>query len=249
MVNYNRKRNTNEGFTLIEVSLVIVIFAIIITAISAGAHLIRSSEIRSVVSQVQDFKNMVIGFEEKYNALPGDMNFAEELWPGETVNGDGDRVINYLVGTAAGFNEDLRAWQHLSLAKILPGSFTGELEGGILLTEVNIPSSKIDETGYRLVQPTYTVYEKQENAFILGLAGYSFISGAIFKSLEAWSIDKKMDDGIAYTGLVSTINGYYQEGTTFWQGTECVTDPLTSKSSYYTHDDEKPVCTIHFWLK
>ncbi len=247
-MNSRKKQMHHSGFTLVEMSLVIVIMATIIGVVTTASVLIRASEIRSVVAQVEDFKNSVTAFELKYHALPGDMDFAEDIWPGETVNGDGDRIINYLVGTSSGYNEDLRAWQHLSLAKILPGDFSGKLEGGVLLTEINIPASRIAKTGYRLVQPTYTVYGKRGNAFILGLAGYSFISGAIFKSLEAWQIDVKMDDGIAYSGSVSSINGYYQNGSNFHQGTECVNNPLTSKSSYYSYDDEVEICTIHFWI-
>lgn len=241
-------KNTQQGYTLVEMSIVVVIMALVVGVVHTAAVLVRASEVRSVVAQVEDFKSSVAAFELKYNALPGDMDFADQIWPGETVSGDGDRIINYRVGTQPGFNEDLRAWQHLSLARIMPGEFSGRLERGRLLTGVNIPASRIDQTGYRFVQPTYTVYGRRGNAFILGLAGYSFISGAIFKSLEAWQIDTKMDDGIAYSGFVSSINGYSQVGGRgFRQGTECVTDPINSKNSYYTFDDEKEICTIHFW--
>lgn len=61
-------------------------------------------------------------FRLKYNALPGDTEYAASYWPGITEGGDGDNRIS----TAK--TEGLRAWQHLYLAKMLPDAYSGKLD-------------------------------------------------------------------------------------------------------------------------
>lgn len=62
----------NSGFTLIELSVVITIIALIIGGILLGQSLIRSSQLQSVVTEQVQYTQAISAFRDKYLALPGD---------------------------------------------------------------------------------------------------------------------------------------------------------------------------------
>jgi prepilin-type N-terminal cleavage/methylation domain-containing protein len=62
-----------QGFTLVELSIVIIIVGLIIATVSVGQSLIKQSEIRTVISEVNGHNTSLLTFKSIYNALPGDM--------------------------------------------------------------------------------------------------------------------------------------------------------------------------------
>jgi prepilin-type N-terminal cleavage/methylation domain-containing protein len=63
-----------HGFTLIELSIVIVIIGLLAGGVLLGKDLIHAAEMRALLSQKDKFTSAVNVFEEKYDALPGDMS-------------------------------------------------------------------------------------------------------------------------------------------------------------------------------
>ena len=101
-----------KGFTLLELSIVIVIIGLIVAGISAGQSLVQQAKLRSLVSESGNILTAVNSFRMQYDALPGDMNTAQSYWGvyaggfGGTgvTNGDGNGVI----GAGAGFQAQHR---------------------------------------------------------------------------------------------------------------------------------------------
>jgi prepilin-type N-terminal cleavage/methylation domain-containing protein len=62
------------GFTLIELSIVLVIMGLVVGGVLVGQDLIRAAYIRAQISQIEKFNIAVNTFYGKYQALPGDMN-------------------------------------------------------------------------------------------------------------------------------------------------------------------------------
>ena len=62
-----------RGFTLIELSIVLVIIGLIVGGIVVGRELIKVAELRAILAQKDKFTAAVNTFKIKYNALPGDM--------------------------------------------------------------------------------------------------------------------------------------------------------------------------------
>lgn len=54
------------GFTLVELSIVLVIIGLIIGGVMVGRDLIKTSEVRSQISQIEEFKTAVNTFKVKY---------------------------------------------------------------------------------------------------------------------------------------------------------------------------------------
>ena len=63
---------TRSGFTLIELSIVLVIIGLIIGGVLVGRDLIHAAEIRKTIKQTEQFDAAINTFRNKYNCLPGD---------------------------------------------------------------------------------------------------------------------------------------------------------------------------------
>jgi len=61
-----------SAFSLIELSIVLIIIGLLIAGITGGASLIKSSELRSAMGEARGYAVAVNGFYSQYNYLPGD---------------------------------------------------------------------------------------------------------------------------------------------------------------------------------
>lgn len=121
--------NKRQGFTLIELSIVLIIIGLIVGGILTGRELIRAAEIRKTISQLEKFETAVNTFKGKYNCLPGDCFFASDFGFDAATNGNGSGIIGQCatstacsVGAAGGitiYHEYIDFWYHLSAANLL----------------------------------------------------------------------------------------------------------------------------------
>ncbi len=98
-----RKSALAAGFTLIELSVVLVIIGLIVGGILVGRDLIEAATLRAVLSQQEQFKTATATFLNKYNCLSGDCLNASSLGftggpngtttAGVPANGNGDGII------------------------------------------------------------------------------------------------------------------------------------------------------------
>ena len=132
------------GFTLIELSIVLVIIGLIVGGVLVGQDLIKAAEVRAQISQIEKYQTAVNTFRTKYNnELPGDMpaadavmfglspSVASRTWAGVT-NGNGDGVlqaINSTMTTPVG-GEFYLFWQDLLGAGLISDSFMPVTDGG-----------------------------------------------------------------------------------------------------------------------
>jgi prepilin-type N-terminal cleavage/methylation domain-containing protein len=132
-----------EGFTLVEMSIVLVVIGLLVGVILVGMDLINAAALRGTVSQVGRFDAAVHTFKLKYNALPGDIIPSEAGAYGlfqlsNVTGGRGDGDGNSLIedgGCVFPFNcnggsngnqfcgEIATFWRHLSDAKLIDGQF------------------------------------------------------------------------------------------------------------------------------
>ncbi len=67
----------NSAFTLIELSIVLVIIGLVVGGVLVGRDLIKAAEIRAQISQIEQFATAINTFKLKYNYLPGDLPLKE----------------------------------------------------------------------------------------------------------------------------------------------------------------------------
>ncbi|MBV9504420.1 MAG: prepilin-type N-terminal cleavage/methylation domain-containing protein [Acidobacteriia bacterium] len=217
-----------RGFTLIELSVVLIIIGFIAGGIVAGQALIRGSQVQSVVVDAQTYIRATQMFQQKYNSLPGDMYNATSYWgtasggcPNgprtgtQTCNGNGDGIIVNLPGDAGSGNwndmiEAFLVWQHLADAGFVQGSYTGiPGSGGIWDMEPgSSPASRVPGGWFAVY---YLGVPSDSNNFPLSF-GHVLVFGAvhpgsvpangIINPNEALSIDNKQDDGLPASGMI-----------------------------------------------
>src|SRR5665213_289434 len=68
-----RQMTSNLGFTLIELSIVLVIIGLIVGGILVGQDLIKAAEVRAQISQIEKYNQAVNTFRAKFGGLPGDL--------------------------------------------------------------------------------------------------------------------------------------------------------------------------------
>jgi len=233
-----------KGVSLAEMAIVMVIVGLLTAAVVGGVKLQKSAELRSVISSINSFKVAIDSFEHKYSDLPGDINDAHDYWGSACAssaadcNGDADGDIEG--GGGPGANESLRSWQHLNLAGMVDGGYTGvgtASANNLAVPGVNVPSGQRSKLGYYLISNPSSL----SGAYIIAGA-YDAATGtgpfeSIFTPAEAFSIDDKIDDGYPEKGKV---RGF--DGTTV--STSCING--TSPNKAYTVSSDEFECIIYF---
>ena len=192
-----------KSFTLIELSIVLVVIGLLLSAILFGNNIVRNAEITSTIAESQNYLNAIDTFKQTYTQLPGDLKNAHSFWADNcdtdesNCNGDGNGAIDN--NASEDNNEAFRAWQHLYLSDLISNEYNGT--GTILLTSINVPTSELGSGSY--------TFSRQDNQNFLQLGGSSGTTNdaPILTSLEAQSIDLKIDDGNPMSGSVRGDSG------------------------------------------
>jgi prepilin-type N-terminal cleavage/methylation domain-containing protein len=209
-----------RAFSLVELSIVLVILGLLIGGILSGQSLIRAAELRSTTTQYQGYAAAVQTFRDKYFAAPGDMANADKFWgylngssancgpavatvTSGTCNGDGNGIMNP-AGAASISTEYYQFWRHMALAGLLEGSYTGTSGPGGFADSIigtNVPAARIS-SGYWLIYSWPALVGNGslfDGNYNNALTLYGATSG-IMKPEEVWNIDTKIDDGKPGTG-------------------------------------------------
>ena len=122
-------KKKNHGFSLIEISIVLSIVGILMGFTLKGRGLIEMAKVRSVVSQIENYRSAIQIFTEKYGGRPGDIADAKELF-----NADEDGRMD---GRITSEDDIKRFWNHLVKSGAITVSNKGDFPttklGGILL--------------------------------------------------------------------------------------------------------------------
>ena len=68
-----KRLNSQKGFTLVELAIVMTIIGLLIGGILKGQELMQNARITATVSQVKSYSAAVTTFKDMYQATPGDM--------------------------------------------------------------------------------------------------------------------------------------------------------------------------------
>lgn len=199
----------NAGFTLIELSIVLIIIGLLIGGVLVGRTLIKAAEVRAQVSQFEKFDTAVKTFRLKYDGMPGDLlpATATQLGFSSHVSFGNN---NQMLDDANGAMPILIAWGEpyfffiqLSQANLIEGTFTmvantyiignqfppGKLGGG------TIPFSLSNGRLAYFYGMNHDTTTNQYNLFEMSTAG-------IITASDAYGIDSKIDDGLPMSGMV-----------------------------------------------
>lgn len=228
----SQKHNVCKGFSLVELSISLVIMGLLVIGGLAGKELIKASEIRAVIVEIEGHKIAIGNFVEQYSGLPGDLKNAEEFWG--TYPGDSGGTINGNDNGRIDGNEIFRAWHQLGLAKLSQGVFTSADDATDTATPgTNVPRSGYINAGYSLIwnnAPGAWVDDLGRNFpgnyLILGslTSGSEVLTSSSVTPNDAFSIDEKIDNEQPDYGKVLSVNG---DGVT-----TCTTDVGPNDAEY-----------------
>ncbi|OLC66337.1 MAG: hypothetical protein AUH79_06215 [Betaproteobacteria bacterium 13_1_40CM_4_64_4] len=173
-----------QGFTLVEIAIVLVIIGLLLGGILKGQEMITQAKIKNSVADFSGVSAAYYGYQDRYRAIPGDDQNAATRWSG-AVAGDGNGIVAGGYNSSTTTDESRKWWDHLRRAGFVSGSgnnqpfnaFTGQI--GV-------------QTGSNGGTPATALG---------GFAGL-IICSANIPDKVAIAMDTQMDDGAIGTGNV-----------------------------------------------
>lgn len=204
-----------QGFSMVEMAVVLTIVALLVGGILVGKNMIRASEVQATVANVEEYRSAVNKFTERYLELPGDFQSASTYWTG-TYDGDGNGTIGGDLDSSCGgdFAEQWAAFEHMSRAELVEGQYN-HTTSSVPEPGSNTPATPISGGGYTLrfcgdiTSSSY--YFTGQYGHVMQVGGTLTVSGSVgtggtrgplFTPEEAGSVDQKLDDGYPATGRI-----------------------------------------------
>ena len=201
-------RPAEAGFTLVELSIALVIIGLIIGGVLKGQEMIESARVKSTMSQVESYRAAHNTFYDKYSAMPGDYGDGQAAlgtpvgitWTTPACDGaanqcDGDGLVD---GNGAS-GETLLYWQHMAAADLITG--------------IELAAAPAPEHGRGLPSAPVgggfsihylNILNKQAQWIRLERGPRS--ADGVIEGDTAMSIDRKLDDGRPGSGWIRQDN-------------------------------------------
>lgn len=246
-----------HGFTLIELSIVLMIISLIVGGVLAGRALIQQAEVRSTASKLQQFETAYRTFQTKYNCVPGDCLNATDFFGNNYVvvtqgcppsggagngNGNGDGFIDLSSGLTSNGTwkcEPTQALKSLSLSGLLAGDMTNPCQG----TAVYFKFSG-ENCAYFYKDDIYNQATPALNLNSISLStipsGSFSDYGPALSPVQARLIDEKIDDGKPSTGKF--------RGLDYWiTGGILINNSCSASGNYNLNEDN--TCRVLYYFK
>jgi prepilin-type N-terminal cleavage/methylation domain-containing protein len=192
------RKNSQSGYTLVEIAIVLVIIGLLLGGVLKGQELIYNQKVKSTYDNYRQYTAAMYGYQDRYKALPGDdagaatRGFIVQAGDPAITPGNGDGYIsgggNTCLTAASATLEVCQATYHLRLAGFLTGQGTISAEhslGGVVT--LNSPAGTGMAAAF--VAPTAVCWQKLPNK-------------------AAQQIDLSYDDGRATTGSMQGSANY-----------------------------------------
>ena len=213
---------SKSGFTLIELSIVLVIIGLLVGGVLAGKAMIQAAEMRHAYGDLVRYESAMYTFKNKYACLPGDCANASTFFPpapdcntvainyDQTCNGNGNGSIDFYYPNNNAM-EQYFYWQQLSLASLISGKFAFNNPPPYGFGH---PRMSWGGTSVSIVKG-YSGSLPQDNRHYYVIGGYA--RGAtmlwtwdnIIPAADALAFDQKFDDGVSNRGRIQGGNVAY----------------------------------------
>jgi prepilin-type N-terminal cleavage/methylation domain-containing protein len=254
MLEVERCGKAQKGFTLIEMSIVLIIIGLIIGGILKGQELINSSRQKNLITNIDATRAAIASFADRFQATPGDFSLASTRLVASIGNGNGNGVVgagaanvagmDALLGvgatavgaTAAGEAEAQLFWCHLTAANLIGSSSTDCTAAATVFGGGSpLPAASYPNTGFTVaygtheIDPLRTLWLRVHRG---PGAALTTAGSDAFSSKVMGEIDAKYDDGLPARGTIRAASG----------DTTC---PVTAVTSVYTALSEVIDCKMY----
>lgn len=212
------KNKQDGGFTLVEISIVIIIIGLIVGGVIGGQSLIKSSERQDLIKKISMLNTAVKAFKLEYDAIPGDFREGDDYGLG--VNGCG------AAGNGDGILQDNNVATNVRLSGEI-GNFFIYLYNAEILTDIEYRNSGSNNCSSFAQKPGITfpapaigrsivaLYSDGGYYWAIGMVRgiYNLISAAysqgnLLSPIDAAYLDKKLDDAHPLRGNIKVFHSY-----------------------------------------
>ena len=183
------KLSGKKGFTLVELSIVLVIIGLLIGGILVGQSLVDSARVNKEAQKITQWSVAIIQFKEKFKQDPGD----SILFPNP---GDNNGNIYDFVGACPANRayEPYSAWSHLTQAGMLTGERYSwdSVCANQVVYEGMVPKSAFNV--YSGNKESISI-ESQRTQFSYGGKKFTYLFRTVYKFYDTLALVKKLDDG------------------------------------------------------
>jgi prepilin-type N-terminal cleavage/methylation domain-containing protein len=222
-----------DGFTLVELAIVMIIIGLLIGGILKGQELISNAQITATVSQIKGIDAAMSTFRDQYDTLPGDIRNPDTRLPncngvdpcqnGGNANGRIDGNV-----TAVPTAEMEATFAHLSAADLVTG-IDPTMDSADTSWGGYYPAAEI-AGGYHIAFDATGALGSNASSraghyLVLNLTPGAQPDGTALTAFQAARIDRKLDDGTPNTGSV-------------FDDTNCIANNV------YAEDDDSAQCDL-----
>lgn len=197
--------NKQQGFTLIEIAIALVIIGLLLGGVLKGQELVDSAKVKNLSGDFRNIPIFIYGYQDKFRALPGDDAAAATHISGATTcTPDAANLCamgNGLIdGAWDAANDDTSEsnlfWQHIRLAGFVSGSTA---VGNAAYPQTNAIGGHI---GIQSNNANFTTITSDSTSTASAMTGTFVICSAGIPGKYAKQMDTSLDDGDTDTGAM-----------------------------------------------
>lgn len=186
---YMNVKQSQSGFTLVELAIVMVIVGLILGGVFKGQSLIDNARVRSISTEISGIRTAWYSFQERYRSLPGDFQNASVQIDSAAQPGDGNGRID-------DSRERAGVWQQLSLAGFINGNYDGAQSAAGSANDVVCGPGTCPQNPFN----GYYKISYSAQAADAASPAHEIYTGAQIPVNILSQLDIKLDDGVANSG-------------------------------------------------
>jgi prepilin-type N-terminal cleavage/methylation domain-containing protein len=230
MKKINTFLKNEDGFSLIEIAIALIVVGLIIGGVLKGKELIENAKLNVVARNVDMYRVAIHLFADTYGSLPGDFHLASSHIHAKLRDGQNDGIIG-----GHGLNpldEAANVWVHLAQAGFIGD--VGQLPAqGYAKGGQGVPQEKIGGV-FTIQHDPYP--DMSGHWLLLGRENGPKGDGALLTPQQARALSQKMDSTDPHSGRVRGHHGMNVAPE------ECI------KNGQFNTLNAQPACVLYFQL-